>query len=1594
MEVATDRATRLFKFLRELHNIGNPLPTALDQYSWRYRLDTLPEHPDVHFVGYSGEGLDYILRVARPKLSPPPTPPRLLEGWIEGALNDPNHQPVRAESRELDGEGEPRIILFAEDPRREKAWQDWLQEWRTWASAERPNLAAQKVFEDFYALKGQLDREGDRLELVLGDGILSWSHLGKSVYHPLLLQRVQLEFELDKDKPEFRIVEADSPPELYGAALRECGVDAGAEPDIRKKLEDGSYHPLAPETSEFYIYAANRLHLTGEFIENSLPPKDSNNLLIGRVPVLFLRPRSQGFSRVIEGVLKVLPERIGDLTPLQRVVGVEAGANITGQISLDATEPELRSWDYEDVLVSKPINREQLLVFKNVRKHTGVVVQGPPGTGKTHTIANLIGQLLAEGKSVLVTAHTSKALRVLRDKVAPELQPLCVSVLDSDQESRRQLEASVAFITEKIGQGAEKLDEESRTLEKARERLLRELAEKRQKLIEALGGEYREVVAAGSGYAPSEAARLVREYEDKGHNWIPGKVHTNGLMPLSTDELEELYQSNADISPQDEADLRAGLPSMEKLPEPSKVEKWQQLLQQQVEPGSERPELWKLEPSLEQLEALQKRLNQVLHPVMQVEQWHMSVIAAGFEPQLKQIWVDFIKLIESTRKLALEAQNMLIQFEPTLSDGIPVTEQAQQAGEIANFLKRGGKLNLLTLLKKSKWKAFIEKAQVASVKPSTYEHFRALEFEASLRVERQRLLKRWEALIGAVSEVKLGSSNPEMQAAQYIPILKSKLEWYSQFFLPFRMQLLEAGFDMDAFQHSLPPNPQPNGELLNLVAALDELASILESKRVRVAQQLGNSEIANAISYLGLHKNTNSADLVEALKKGSPTAYEQAYRRLFHLHQLIPRWERRMQLLGRLRETAPGWARAIEKREGIHGDSRVPNEPQKAWLHRVLSQELDERTKTSINASQREVAKLERDLYQVTAELIDRKAWSAQIKKTTYQQRLALTGWMSTIKKIGKGKGKRAPALKREAAKLLAQCRSAVPVWIMPLGRVVEQFRPEDDPFDVVIIDEASQADLSALFLFAMARKIVVVGDDKQVSPVAIGEEIEKVSPLQQAHLDGIPNNHLFDGKYSIYEVARSGFGGQVMLREHFRSVPEIIQFSNMLCYDGRIRPLRESGHSKLKPAVRAVRVKGFAEPRNTKINLAETEEIVRLVKSCVGNPLYAGKTFGVISMVGEEQALKIEQMLRDALSPAELEGRRLICGNPAQFQGDERDVVFISMVDVPQGGPLSMRETELWQQRFNVAASRAKDQMWVVYSLDPAVDLKPGDLRRRLIEHALQPENSIHQMKIEGAKAESPFEHEVLEHLTRAGFKVIAQYPVGSYRIDLVVESSNKKVAIECDGDRFHPSEKWPEDLERQRILERIGWRFIRIRGSSFYRDRDGTMIEVIKELEKLGIRPSGNETSPQVQVQEEDLEPLRNSSTSGIPTSSSASFEISVSELGNPDPMGAREDASENLGAIIQIPGTVKQEDQNNQITPEDQAKIDWVLSTHPDMWFELAHWAKMREHFAGWERKLIFDIGKYVKFGRVSYKQARQALRLYEEARKLGFSPSREN
>jgi very-short-patch-repair endonuclease len=374
-----------------------------------------------------------------------------------------------------------------------------------------------------------------------------------------------------------------------------------------------------------------------------------------------------------------------------------------------------------------------------------------------------------------------------------------------------------------------------------------------------------------------------------------------------------------------------------------------------------------------------------------------------------------------------------------------------------------------------------------------------------------------------------------------------------------------------------------------------------------------------------------------------------------------------------------------------------------------------------------------------------------------------------------------------------------------------------------------------------MARRVVVVGDHEQVSPSAVGQDLAIVQQLIDEHLEDIPNAVLYDGQMSVYDLARQSFGGAICLTEHFRCVPEIIEFSNHLCYGGKIRPLRDPSKATLKPHVIAHRVENGRGVNET--NRAEALEIASLIRAAIEMPEYRNKTFGVVSLVGDEQALEIEKLLLHHLPPAEYEARRVLCGNAAQFQGDERDVMFLSVVDSGGENVLRLRSEPMFKQRFNVAASRARDQMWVVHSLDPA-DLKPKDLRRRLIQHAEDPD-AVHLLaKRSDDASETQLEHEVHNRLFEAGYRVVPHFRVGYYTVDLVVEGGGRRLAIECDGDRPGALEQLREDMARQAILERLGWNFVRIRGSEFFADPENAMKPVFARLKDLKIGAEGSRT------------------------------------------------------------------------------------------------------------------------------------------------------
>jgi len=512
---------------------------------------------------------------------------------------------------------------------------------------------------------------------------------------------------------------------------------------------------------------------------------------------------------------------------------------------------------------------------------------------------------------------------------------------------------------------------------------------------------------------------------------------------------------------------------------------------------------------------------------------------------------------------------------------------------------------------------------------------------------------------------------------------------------------------------------------------------------------------------------------------------------------------------------------------------------------------------------ERREQQVESEINKIIAHIASLKAWSFCFSRMNEDHRRHMEAWQQEIRKIGKGTGKWAPMHRREAQKHLNECREAVPAWVMPLHRVWDTVDPSPGMFDVIIVDEASQCGFEAITLFYLGKKILVVGDDKQISPESVGVSQIAINRLMEEYLYDFEFKSSFDMVGSLFAHARLRYGARrIALREHFRCMPEIIHFSNDLCYsDTPLIPLRQYGEDRLEPIKHVYLNNGYREGYgNRVINRPEAEAIVNKIVELCNDDRYKGKTMGVIVLQGNAQAGLIERQLLECLGAEEMDKRRLICGNPYSFQGDERDVIFLSMVAAPNERIGAMAR-DTYERSFNVAASRAKDQMWLFHSVTQN-DLGDTCLRKRLLKHfeetqiqdiaGIAIDDLIRQSERANRSIEKPpqpfdswFEVDVALEIAGRSYMIIPQLEVAGKFIDIVIEGGQSRLAVECYGDYWHGTEQYEHDMERQRKLERCGWVFYIVRESAFYANKEVALSGLWLMLEERGIYPKYEQPS-----------------------------------------------------------------------------------------------------------------------------------------------------
>lgn len=1331
------------------------------------------------------------------------------------------------------------------------------------------------LFAELYKLYNNLLRDPQGYELLIANGFVA-SRDNPEINHPLLTKRLRLRFAADKNEiylektdraADFCAFLFDNVKEINDIRLRERIAE----------LPRSSFDLFeSEEMNTFLRVTANSITEGGDCLYSPqgkpLDWEAEHRLLIYNEPCLIFKNRARGFVSAIDSIVTDIEN--GGKIPRPLLEFVQGGQRkIAGEREKSqAQQLAEASGEAVDILFAKPANKEQLQIAKRIEHYNAVVVQGPPGTGKTHTIANLLGHFIAQGKSVLVTSYTKKALSVLKEKVAESLQPLCASLLD---DSNDDLHYCVDEISEYMAKHSpDELEREIVPIREDRHSLMNELSEARDELIGIIGREYDEkcIIYEDETFTPAKAAKFIAGHaEDMA--LIPGDIAQNIPLPLTQAELFELYRSNATLGEAVEAELEKDIPQTSDIMQPDAFLAASESLASATERINEvaaendfevstddkskhltlKGTFGKLHLSFEDTRDI-FALKSYLAEREELKPWMRAAATDGRSAE-RQNWLDMTRLIAETNDYANSVTTSLFNAKITVRNGMSLEDLKLAFEEIRKGFADTGlfaKLKRSFSSHKSDSQSALASVTINGQKAASVADCDKILLYLELAHKRERCAHYWNTLLAPNSVphfAALHPSQPEQTALKLTAKIEKYLDWYENEYPLLHDKIAAAKLPVEqifALEDLLTPRQATERTVKTIEKTIPAICEIiLHSAKISQAK----SEIAAGTALLQSGIESGSAickQLADDLARNDPKDYKADFKALNEVHRHASLLKRRRELLAELEVYAPEWAKAVRERSGVHGEALVPRNIAEAWKAKQLSLKLAKVNDTAFGDILHRTRELSLRYRELTELLSVKKGWYELMLRTKGDIKLnqSLREWEQTINQIGNGKGKMAPLYKAKARELMAECQRAVPVWIMTINDALEKFDPCENKFDVVIIDEASQADILSLAILYMGKKMIVVGDDKQVSPMAIGQDADKVKTLQDRYLtDVIPAAGLFDLRYSIYDFARQTFV-PIMLREHFRCVPEIIGFTNLLSYDKKIKPLREAGSTKLLPAVVSCKVEGGARESGEKTNIKEAETIVALMKSCMEQVEYKGKTFGVISMLGDvkEQVETIQSLIDKRISPKDREERRILCGTPPHFQGDERDVIFLSLVDSKTDDePLQTRDEEHWQKRYNVACSRAKDQLFIVHSLDAQTDLRSGDIRKALLDYAKAPFADGISNEYLAPKELSPFEAQVAADLEKRGFKLLHNIRAGFYFITSAAAYGNKKVAIECDGEKLRPTDKNVlKDMERQTVLERTGWSFIRIRAGEYYGDREKTIERVAAELSSLGIEPN----------------------------------------------------------------------------------------------------------------------------------------------------------
>lgn len=253
---------------------------------------------------------------------------------------------------------------------------------------------------------------------------------------------------------------------------------------------------------------------------------------------------------------------------------------------------------------------------------------------------------------------------------------------------------------------------------------------------------------------------------------------------------------------------------------------------------------------------------------------------------------------------------------------------------------------------------------------------------------------------------------------------------------------------------------------------------------------------------------------------------------------------------------------------------------------------------------------------------------------------------------------------------------------------------PFEELFDVVIIDEASQCNIASILpLIIRAKTLVLVGDNKQLPPVITLDEKENLKLMNKFNIDfkySFKDNSIFDFYNGILQS-----DVKVLLNEHFRCNPRIINISNKLFYNSELKICTKDKDGDFI-GIQYCSLTGKVERGIGGKSISNIVEVNAIKEYLISNKDYfVNKSIGIITPF-KEQKNKLSHMVKSLDNLA----NNITVGTVHTFQGDEKDIIILSLVLTEGCRDGSVKWINKEKNILNVAITRAKELLYVVGDL------------------------------------------------------------------------------------------------------------------------------------------------------------------------------------------------------------------------------------------------------------------------------------------------------